>query len=311
MPEAEGNSTTQAAVAVGDSQTQTAELSKYIDEDGNLLEGWKEGLVPEDLRESSVYDKLPDLKSTFRQLGVLDKLVGRKGVVLPTDKSSPSEIEEFHKAIGVPAEIKGYKLQAPKGLEEFYDENQATEAKTIFKQIGLTQKQAETLWNFEAKRIAEGNKDLMANPMPIYQRILPLVMERQKVESEKVLRGKWGEAYDSRLHLANRVVNDFVNGDDRQSILERIGNDPLIADLFAEIGNRLSEHGDKTTGSEVVGPMTPAQAKSRINEIEAMPGFILADKDGKMMKNDGRIELFKELSEERDKLYRVMNINKK
>src|SRR4030042_903538 len=76
----------------------TFELSKYIDNDGTFKDGYVNELVPEDLRGELVYKKFSDVKGLLKQTGELNRLIGKKGVVIPDRKTAtPYDIDALHR----------------------------------------------------------------------------------------------------------------------------------------------------------------------------------------------------------------------
>jgi len=280
-----------------------SEYSKYIAPDGKLIGDWK-NIIPEDLRAERVYDKFNDLSGAMKQLGVLDKLAGKKGVVPPTDKSTPSEIEAFYTAIGRPQSPDGYKWTKPQDIsdEDIHPEGVKV-ALNEFHKMGFTQKQAESTLNMFANYVKELEKQAQIQEDAAAQ------------EAERLIKEESGAAYDQRLHLANRMITENTQGwsnEKREKFIEAINESslkPYVMDMLANVAGKFMEH-KVISEHETIGAMTPSQAKIEITRLEATPGFLRPDEKGKMMKNDGRIDMFKQLSEERDRLYRLANAGK-
>lgn len=250
---------TETAVEDQAQETQDIEtnLSDFIGPDGSLLDGWKEALVPEELQGGNIYNTISNVKAAMKQLGHQDKLIGADKIVKPTEKSSPEEWEEYYKAGGRPEGPDKYQLQVPEGLTEYYDEDLVKEARTIFHRIGLNQKQADVLWEFEKKRLEAGVKQLAEQ------------QDQAKQEAEKTLHERWGNAYEERLAIANRLIEENVPNDEvKTRFLENYGNDPNFADFLATIGQKFLEHKIpiQTERANVV--------EDEIKNLEATPGFL-------------------------------------
>jgi len=102
----------------------------------------------------------------------------------------------------------------------------------------------------DAKRLLRAEEGMKADPMAFYEEALELAMPVMKAEAEKQLRLKWGQAFDARLQLANAAITEnTAEGDERNQLLERIGNDPLVADFIATIQNKhhTESHGIDTS----------------------------------------------------------------
>lgn len=235
-----------------------------IGPDGTFLPGWKDKYVPEDLRADKVFDGTPNVSEMAKMLGNVQRMIGKKGIIMPGEGAAPSEMDAFYKALGRPDKPDGYKIDKPADLpDEYWDETYAGQAKELFHKIGLTPKQAAALSDFNNSRLVEGTKFLAAE-------------EARAVEEATIaLKAEWGEAYDERLHVANKLIADNVpDGPKKDAILKRIGNDPHVAEFLANVGMKFEEHRLIAGGDDGrSGAMTPAQAQLRIEELAATPDF--------------------------------------
>lgn len=241
-------------------------LSKFVNETGDFQAGWKENLLPEDMRHRPVYDSFGNVKDALKHIGHLESVVGKKGVIVPTDKSTPSEIEAFRNAIGVPKAATDYKVEIPEELKEFYSPDLINNALSALHQAGATQKVVDAVMALDRARTEQS---------------LQAYEEQKKREFDAAaaaLDKKWGAAKEQNLHLANRVIHETVQGDEeKQQVLELIGNNPLIADIFARIGSKLVESKaiDTPVNSAI---LPPAEAEMRMKELMATAGYL----DGSM-----------------------------
>lgn len=222
--------TTATDTATADTATTDVPES-FINEDGTLAEGWRDKYVPEDLRKEKIYDAIKDLPTAFKTLGHQAKLVGRKGILLPTETSGQSEIDAFHEALGRPKTAEEYIMNVPEEHVDYFDEELVKEARGIFHGLGFNQKQVDTLWEFEKKRAAATNK------------AIDDFEEQEKSEAETALRNKWGTAYDENLHLVNRMISEnAAEGEERDYLLAEYGNDPKLAGFLGSIAKKFIEH---------------------------------------------------------------------
>ena len=177
-----------------------APTESFISEDLTLKEGWQNALLPEDLRSQPIYNQVKDIKGALSIIGNQAKLVGKKGVILPTELSKPEEWDALYETLGRPKTVEDYALPIPEELKDYYDDDLVKNAKSLFHKIGLNQKQANALWEFEKNRNAFIDKTLEQTEI------------QEKLEAETNLRNKWGNAYDENMHIANRVISDNVPG---------------------------------------------------------------------------------------------------
>lgn len=230
MPD-EGQTTATDTTADTTSAATTDVPESFINEDGTLAEGWRDKYVPEDLRGERIYDAIKDLPTAFKTLGHQAKLVGRKGILLPTETSGQSEIDAFHEALGRPKTAEEYVMEVPEEYADNFSEELIGEARGLFHGMGFNQKQVDVLWEFEKKRVAAANK------------ALDDFEEREKSEAETALRNKWGTAYDENMHLTNRMISEnAIEGEERDYLLAEYGNDPKLAGFLGNIAKKFVEH---------------------------------------------------------------------
>jgi hypothetical protein len=264
----------------------------YIDPaTGALKPGWVDQYVPQDQRDRKVWATVTDLKSMTKTLATLDMVVGKqgKGIFPPTEKSTPTEVESFYKALGRPDKPEDYKFETPKGLEEYYDNPMVAEAKTELHKAGLTQAQMDVVMQLDARRL-QASLDAASKADGV---------ARDQAVAE--LKSKWGQDYDKRLLLANKMIAENVSEQDKPALLARVGNDPVVADFLASIAGKFVEAklisvDDNTLGGRSID--------SQITELESTPGFIDGSLKARNPKEHARI------MSERDRLYQAKYPNR-
>ena len=246
--------------------------SSWVNTDGTLREGWKNNLVPEDFRGRKVYDAVgSDVPSLLRHIGHQDGLLGRqgKGVFPPGPSATKTEIDLFYSSIGRPEKPEGYDISIPGA-----DEASVTEAKAFFHSIGLTAQQASALAKWDTQRMTNASKDLENNPEKYFQELLPKVEGIYKQRCEEDLRKRWGDAYDARMHLARRAVEEFTKpGDERDLLLSRVGNDPAVVDFLATIMDK-SFSGGSSVNTSTGSPAVTSNIDQRIDEMMRDPNYM-------------------------------------
>jgi hypothetical protein len=99
----------------------------WIKDDGSFVSDWTSHL-PEDIRDEAIQIKLGDrvrsVTDLARKAVNSERLIGKKGVILPTEKSTPEEVAEYRKAMGVPESVDGYQVK-PEKLPEGFEWNDA------------------------------------------------------------------------------------------------------------------------------------------------------------------------------------------
>lgn len=230
----------------------------FIGEDGAFVDGWKNG-IDEDLRGEKCLDTFGDLNGAMKMLVHSQKMIGKGKIPQPTEHSTDTEWEEFYKAGGRPDTSGEYKLEISDELSGFFDSATMEKARDVMHKSGLNQAQAAALMAFEEGRVAESIKaaeDASAEEM---------------AKAEQTLRAKYGSSYDERIHLCNKMVEDNTDETTKAAVLEAIGNNPIVIDLFANIATKFVESGVITgTGAPVA---TPGDIKAQIASLMETTGY--------------------------------------
>jgi hypothetical protein len=272
----------------------------FVNADGTLKEGWQNSnLIPDDFRGRKVYgmvgNSVPEL---LRHIGHQDIAISKqgKGIFVPGPEATQTEKDLFFKAIGRPDKPESYKFETPKGMEKYYEDTAIMDsAKAAFHKVGLNQQQFEAVLAFDALRMSEAVKDMQTDPMPYFEELFPLVQPILAQKAAEDLHAKWGDAFDARLHLANRAIAEFTaEGPERDALLARIGNDPLVADFLATI---MQKHFSEASGVDTSGGTPPAPALNLDQRITQINEQLTEN-----LKRTNRTK-YDSLLEERSKLY--------
>lgn len=258
-----------------------------VNADGTFSEKWRQSL-PEEIRDDPSLDVCKTFEGTMSQFVHAQKSIGKNKVVVPTDKSTDIEHDQFREAIGVPKTSDEYEYAPDESIpKELHNEERIGRAKAIAHEIGMTPKQWERWVKFdndEAKLILDTKKDTDVN---------------ETAKAEEVLKDKWGMAYEERVHVVNRLINETtVEGEDREAFIKEFGRNTRFIEWSAEVGKRLIEH--KAIVAELTQE-TPKEAQAKIAEIEAEPGFM----DGQLKSSNPA--KFARLLTERAALYSQAN----
>jgi len=137
--------------------------------------------------------------------------------------------------MNIPENPAGYEFKVPENLKQYYDDDtMLNQARELFHGVNLSKEQFTAVMAADAMRVEESNKAMQENPMDFYKEILPLAGPVLLAEGEKAMREKWGDAYDSRLHYCKMAITENTKeGDERNILMERFGNDPDFADFVA------------------------------------------------------------------------------
>ena len=237
--------------------TPAPEASVAWDESGNFQEGWIDELVPEDSRHLGVFKGITDVKGAMRQLANLERLRGKqgKGVMPLTEDSTDTEKEAYYKAIGRPDSSDKYEVSIPEELSQYYSDETMAGVKDEFHKAGLTQAQVNAIMQLDAQRVVASIEAANAE------------RARAKDEAEATLKKQWGQAYDERLLIANKVIADNVPEDKRAELTDIIGNSPVVADFLATVGKKYFSEDTLQSSSPRSAKMTPAEANLKMREL--------------------------------------------
>lgn len=220
--------------------------------------------LPEEYRVDPVFKDLKDPGALAKSYKNAASLVGLdKGAVLriPADGDEAAMAEVFTR-LGRPEKPEGYSFpELPGPLLEGVE----PAARQAFHQLGLSAKQAQgvmALYGGQVQQAEAGRLERAA---------------QMEAAVEADLKTEWGQAFDDRLHAANRAISEIGGKDLGRLLTEtrmpdgtRMGNHPVLIKAFAEIGRRLSEPGDLRGGSGGGGPRAPATAEEAQAEIKAL-----------------------------------------
>lgn len=223
-----------------------------VDKDGNLIPTWRDTL-DEDIRSEKSLETFKTVKDIARSFVNTKRMVGKDKIAIPGKNATEGEWNAYYDAVGRPKTPEDYQLPVPEEMKDYYDPELIKEARGLFHKMGFNQKQADALWMFEQKRLLAGVKQLADEEI------------KEKEDAENALRDKWGNAYDERLHLANRMIAENVTDDQqKEKVLETIGNNPYVADFLANIAKKFIEH-KVITDVPLPGQTTPDDLQLKIN----------------------------------------------
>ena len=264
--------TTTDTTPTGDVQTDTTE--SYINSDLTYKEGWKESLLPEELRGEKFYDSPfnKDVKELLKTAGNQAKALGKKGIVPINENSSEFEVSEWRKAHDVPGE---YIYQKPTDLKtiELSDEFVAKTLSGLNK-ANLSQGQFDTVMNifhdFWKDKEIEYDLAEKAEVNEINQRILT----------------EENTDYETNTQFIDNAVRQFTQEwptDDVQKLFGTVDSKgginskdhvelkPLFRRYLANVGKSMGEH--RVIGGDLSGKSIQQQLDEVMNSPEYLTGF--------------------------------------
>ena len=238
--------------------TEPAAPTSMFNEDGSFVENWHTLLKDESLHTDTTLPRLKDVENLAKSYVHVRRQVPLNKIAIPTETSTDSEWEEFHKAGGRPETAADYNLAKPEDLpEEYYSPELASAAQELFHKIGLNHNQAAALFKFN-------NDHVMASLNQQTQDF-----EAAKTEAKEKLLARWGNAYEQRLHYANKAVELIEDADLKERIKDKFGNDPDFIEYSFGLGSKFMEH--RAVEPNLID--TPADLQVQIDEEMAKESY--------------------------------------
>jgi hypothetical protein len=231
------------------------EGSSYVQPDGSFVQDWTSKL-PEDLAPArDSLGRFKNVEDLVRAYDGANKLVGRKGVILPTKDSTPEEIASFNKTMGVP--------ESPEGYMESVRPGEMPEGVTWSDEIAKSYFEVAHRHHVPASAM----KDLIG--LHLKQREFEQEAAQQQIMENKQkglrqLRSIWGADFDRNLGVAQRAAS--LTGVDANSYGWR---DPEVVKGFVRLANMMSD--DKLVSPGGSLPVGKADLKSRALDIMRNP----------------------------------------
>lgn len=217
--------------------------------------GWLAG-VPEELRNNATIKSFKDLPSALKSFIDTKSKVGDGPIFLPERDAPEEKWNEFYQAKGRPKMADDYELPTdglPEGLV-ITPNDQAEIKKTAF-ELGLNKVEAAKLYRIYADRIAHAvatNKKAHGE---------------QLASQKEQLQAEWGQAFDSRLKLAQDTIAK-VGGEDLMRVLTETGaiNNARLLSSFGKLGKMFSEDEVRGAGQRANVQMTPQEAQAAFDK---------------------------------------------
>ena len=213
--------------------------------------------MSDEIRNNPAFNNFKSVQDLAQAHLEAQKLIGKKGIIPPSEGASQKEMDNFYAALGRPNTPKEYKvddIQAPEGLS--IDNELRDSFLNKAHSIGLLPYQVRDLMQWQLENdVNSANADTEATKKSIN-------------EATTALRNEWGAGFDANVALAERVVNQFADGATKDALRGQLGNDPRFVKMLANIGKSLSED---TLGEGVAATMvmTPAEAQAEISKIRS------------------------------------------
>jgi len=198
----------------------------------------------------------------FKSYSDIEKYMGHDKIAAPRKNADGSyaegELDRVLAALGVPADAKDYQtskeFKLPEGLNLSAEWVEGFKAEA--KKAGMLPHQFAFVMDKLANTLNTGKQQQVE------------AKDKANADASMSLKVKWGAAYEQNLALANKVLNTFGDKAKGSELAAKYGNDPLIVEILAKIGENLSEEGLEKVG--ISGNLlTPDAAQMEINKVLA------------------------------------------
>lgn len=220
------------------------------------LDKWRE-TIPEDIRNDASLKDIKDITSLAKSYVNAQKLIGSK-ISIPQE-GDETAWNDIYTKLGRPESPEKYQIKRPNIPDGMvYNEDLEKKFLPIAHKIGLNNRQVDALIAWQT--------DVMKEESEQYKQDMKDAEERLKKE--------WGNDYNNKISIAQRVVKDYAN----QEVVDflektRLGNNPAFIKFIYEIGSALVEEGAAPKGGAGAGGITPDAAQQKINSLLADPQF--------------------------------------
>lgn len=195
-------SASEATAATPTTTSTGSIIDQLYTAEGGLAENYT------DLLKEAGMDNLTNTVAKYKSADGLLKgaanlvnFAGKKveGVIVPSEGSTPEEIAEYHKAIGVPESPTAYEIQPenmPEGLEWNDEVSGFWQGK--FHELGIGQDQA--------AQIAQAYSDFTGQQLEKATGVLTEQAHAEMAQQETALKKQWGQDYSNNLQTAVDVA---------------------------------------------------------------------------------------------------------
>lgn len=222
--------------------------------------------LPPELKDHPAL-KSYDLKSgdglgkVFKSLVSAQTMIGGEKIVIPTGKNdTPEAWTRAYEALGRPKEPKDYQLD--KGFKPSTTPA-GKEVEQRFRQVvhdaGLNARQFNAIYGFYNDLAADQQKKVVEGMKAGHERAV------------QVLREQWGDQFENRVALANKLLKAFGGSPDEiKHFTARFANEPVIIRVLAEAARRMEET-SLIAGDKPDFDLGPGDAKQKRMDIMTNP----------------------------------------
>ncbi len=221
---------------------------------------WRASL-PEDIRDNPSLATIGDVNALAKSFVNAQSMIGADKIAIPGSHATDEDWDTVYSKLGRPENPDGYELAVnglPEGQEA--DDDLVKWYRDAVHEVGLTPGQAQKFLDkyneMSVGRMGVNEADLVA----------------QVQQGERDLRQEYGQAFESRIELANAMLDQFGAKEITEIKLAdgtALGDHPQVVKAFMEISNYIQNNmgEDSIVGQKNTGlVMTPEDAQEKLNE---------------------------------------------
>lgn len=277
-PPGEGTQGALGAQSSAESGTQVVE-GPWIKEDGTFVADWHKHLPPDvqpEAEQMKLGERVRSVTDLARFTINAQRLVGKKGVFIPNEKSPPEEVAEYRKALGIPDSTEGYQIKPeklPDGMS--WDDNDAKQFVEIAHRNHIPPRAMKELVNAHVARQAELGKRM--------QQAQINVLQSKHDAGMADLKASWGRDFDNNIIAVKQAA--IATG----TSLESPGFiDPAMAKMVLRLKSMISD--DKfisagTASSSALNSVDPGRLALAITTDKNHPDYAAYHSGNKDMEN--------------------------
>jgi len=211
-------------------------INQLYTSEGGLAENYTDLLRENGMENlTNTVAKYKNADGLLKGAANLVNFAGKKveGVLVPNEGSSPEEVAEYQKAIGVPESATAYELKPenlPEGMD--WDNELAGEWSNVFHEAGISQDQAQ--------RISQAYSDITSKQLEQANQTLGANAEAEMAEQQSFMKKEWGANYDSNMVAAVDMAEVVGFDLDNQADMQAVRN-PKVLDLLLSKSQSLQE----------------------------------------------------------------------
>ena len=221
---------------MGQTEASGGIINQLYTSEGGLADNYTDLLRENGMENlTNTIQKYKSADGLLKGAANLVTFAGKKieGIVVPNEGSSPEEVAEYHKAIGVPESATAYDLKPealPEGME--WDDSLSVPWQNAFHEAGISQTQAQALTQAYADitntQLTQANETLASNAAS------------EMAEQQATMKKAWGANYDSNMQSAVNMAEVVGFDLDNQGDMQALRN-PKVLDLLLSKSSSMQE----------------------------------------------------------------------